>query len=98
MNAYVLVEVRVIDVAGFNEYVLRVAPLVAKHGGRYLVKDAAPNLLSGQGPVPELVVIIEFPTLNAADGFIRERSATDLPELFNRSTQGQILRLTGSVP
>ena len=39
MPADLIVEHIVIDAAKFDEYRTRVAPMIAKHGGRYLTRE-----------------------------------------------------------
>ena len=59
MAAYVLAQLEVHDPEGFQRYREKVAPLVEKFGGRYLVRGGEITELEGQFPRPRLV-IIEF--------------------------------------
>ena len=64
--AYVVVTVeRVKDAAAFQEYADKVAPIIAKHGGRYIVSDKSPELREGEFPFARLV-IVEFASMEAA--------------------------------
>jgi uncharacterized protein (DUF1330 family) len=44
MPAYLIAEHIVTDPAKFDEYVTKVRPMIAKHGGRYLTKGATHKL------------------------------------------------------
>jgi uncharacterized protein (DUF1330 family) len=67
--AYVVVNVtRIKDPAAFQEYADKVAPIIAKHGGRYIVSDKNPELREGEFPFVRLVVV-EFPSVEAARGW-----------------------------
>lgn len=95
MLGYIIVDVTIKDMEGFMEYASRVPALIDKHGGRYIVKGAVPKVVREGGDMPQFSVVIEFPSVEAADAFIEERSNTDLIEIFNRSTAGRILRVEG---
>ena len=85
MPAYFLAHIDVTDPDLFAEYGAGVAPVIAKFGGRYLVRGGAPVPL--EGGAFKRVVIVEFPTEDAAQAFwsspeyaplkaLRQRAAT----------------------
>jgi uncharacterized protein (DUF1330 family) len=39
MAAYLIAEHKITDPAKFEEYRIKVGPMIAKHGGRYLTKE-----------------------------------------------------------
>jgi uncharacterized protein (DUF1330 family) len=82
---------------GFREYSSRIPVLIEKYGGRYIVKGAEPEVIRKGNEAPQFVVVIEFPSVGAADGFIEERSKSELIEIFNRSTVGRILKVEGCI-
>ena len=65
MPAYLIAEHKVTDPAKFEEYRVKVGPMIAKHGGRYLTKGGSHKLPEGGHWKPERVVIIEFPDMQA---------------------------------
>ena len=69
MSAYLIVEHVIIDAAKFEEYRSTVAPMIAKHGGRYLTKGNAHKFPEGGHWAPERVVIIEFPDMKALNAW-----------------------------
>ena len=71
MPAYLIAEHVITDRAKFEEYRTKVAPMIAKHGGRYLTKGATHRLPEGGEWRPERVVIIEFPDMKALDDWYR---------------------------
>ena len=97
MRGYITVDVNITDMEGFMEYASRVPALMEKHGGKYIVKGAEPEVIRKSGEAPQFVVVIEFPSVGAADGFIEERSKSELIEIFNRSTVGRILKVEGCI-
>jgi uncharacterized protein (DUF1330 family) len=54
------------------DYLAAVGPLVAQHGGRYLARTASHEHVEGDDASPGLLVIIEWPGKEAADGFYRD--------------------------
>jgi uncharacterized protein (DUF1330 family) len=97
MRGYIAVDVNIIDMEGFMEYAARIPEVMEKHGGRYIVKGAEPKVIREGNEVPQFVVIIEFPSIEAADEFIEERSRSELLEMFNRSTVGRMLKVEGCI-
>jgi uncharacterized protein (DUF1330 family) len=65
MAAYLIAEHVVTDRKKFDEYRTKVAPLIARFGGRYLTKGGSHELPEGGHWAPERVVIIEFPDMQA---------------------------------
>lgn len=65
MPAYLIAEHIITDAAKFDEYRTKVAPLITRHGGRYLTKGGSHRLPEGGHWTPQRVVIIEFPDRTA---------------------------------
>jgi uncharacterized protein (DUF1330 family) len=63
MTAYVISEVEILDEAGGRRYRELAAASIARHGGRYLVRGARPDVPEGEWPDAARVVIVEFPTM-----------------------------------
>jgi uncharacterized protein (DUF1330 family) len=65
MPAYLISQHIITNQAKFEDYRTKAAPMIAKHGGRYLTKGGGHMLLEGGHWKPERVMIIEFPDMNA---------------------------------
>jgi uncharacterized protein (DUF1330 family) len=63
MAAYVISEVEMLDETQGRRYRELAAGSIARHGGRYLVRGAAPVVAEGDWPPGCRVVIVEFPTM-----------------------------------
>lgn len=63
MPAYVISEVEVIDEVQGRQYRDLAAASVARHGGRYIVRGAEPEVPEGEWPPARRVVVIEFATM-----------------------------------
>ncbi|HVL71585.1 MAG TPA: DUF1330 domain-containing protein [Beijerinckiaceae bacterium] len=68
MAAYLIANVDVHDPAAFARYREAVTPLIAKFGGRYLVRGGAVENKEGDLGLKRLVVL-EFPDMAAARAF-----------------------------
>jgi uncharacterized protein (DUF1330 family) len=65
MAAYVISEVEPRDAALMERYRALAADSIARHGGRYIVRGGAADLVEG-GPSVKTLVIVEFPDMASA--------------------------------
>lgn len=65
MAAYVVVEIHVEDAQQYERYKEMAGPTVTAHGGRYVVRGGAAEVLEGDRE-PGRVVVLEFPTVARA--------------------------------
>ena len=68
MPAYMIVEVETTDEALMAEYRKHTPGLVAKFGGKFIVRGGKTRTLEG-GWTPPRLVVLEFPTYEAAERF-----------------------------
>jgi uncharacterized protein (DUF1330 family) len=69
MPAYLIVEHIVTDATKFEEYRVKVGAMLAKHGGRYLIKGGSHKMPEGGHWKPERVIIIESPDMGALNAW-----------------------------
>ena len=63
---YVVVTIKKIkDLEAFRDYAVRVAPIVERHGGKYVAVDKTPDVRSGEWPYVR-TVIVAYPNFTAA--------------------------------
>ena len=67
-KAYMVVDARATDPERMAEYRRLAQIAVEKHGGRYLVRGAPYETLEGTWQ-PQRLVVLEFPSMDAARGF-----------------------------
>ena len=65
MTAYVVVDVQRTDLERAARYSELAGPSVERHGGRYVARGGATDVLEGDWD-PERLVVIEFPSSDAA--------------------------------
>ena len=68
MVAYVIVDLDVKDPEGFASYRDRVPDIIAKHGGKFIVRGGAFEIVEGDWDAHRIVVL-EFPDMAAAKRF-----------------------------
>jgi uncharacterized protein (DUF1330 family) len=66
MAAYAIGRLHMRDPAWLQEYGAKTPALVAKHGGKYLVRGSGIERLEGSGTLPSVVVVLEFPSMAQA--------------------------------
>lgn len=95
MKAYLQIDLWILDIEGFMEYVERIPELIKKFGGRYLVQGVEPVVVQSGTECPQRSVLLEFPSRLDAESFLSERAATDLHDIWERTTRSRILLLEG---
>ena len=86
MAAYLIAEVEVTDAKAYEGYRPLAAASIARHGGKYVVRGGRSEAL--EGGQPQRVVVLEFPTMDAARGFYNSpdyREARKIREAASRS-------------
>lgn len=95
MPAYCLFDnLEVIDAAKLEEYKSRVAPVVEKYGGRYVVLGGKVELMEGQWR-PTFPVMIEFPNLDRARQWYFSDEYRELKELRLSAVKSNAVLLEG---
>jgi uncharacterized protein (DUF1330 family) len=98
MPAYYIAEHIITDAAKFEEYRVKVFPMIAKHGGRYLTKGGSHKFPESPHWEPERVVIIEFPEMANLDAWYNSAEYQPLFALRKQSTgeQDMVIVLEGA--
>jgi uncharacterized protein (DUF1330 family) len=89
-----IANIEVTDPAKYEEYREKVTPLVAKFGGRYLVRGGEVRQLEGHLPIHRLVVL-EFPTLEAAQRFYECSEYQPILKIRLASTRSDLMLAQG---
>lgn len=72
MAGYVIVEIDVTDPVEYEEYKKQAAAAVAQHGGKYIVRGGAIEMLEGDWK-PKRIVVLEFPSTQRAKEWLNLR-------------------------
>jgi uncharacterized protein (DUF1330 family) len=94
MAGYLIANIEVKDPAKFEEYRQKVVPVIKKFGGRYLVRGGDVRRLEGNLPLKR-VVVLEFPTVEAAQRFYDSAEYRPILDLRLASTQSDVMVVQG---
>jgi uncharacterized protein (DUF1330 family) len=95
--AYLYANVEVTDPAAYETYRARVPALIAAHGGRYLVRGGAVEVLEGLA-APQRQVILEFPDMARLKAFYTAPEYQELIAIRQGASRGTLLAIEGVVP
>jgi uncharacterized protein (DUF1330 family) len=91
---YLIANLEVTDPAGFEQYRQKVTPLIEKFGGRYLVRGGELDKKEGSLALKRLVVL-EFPSLDAARRFYDSPEYAPLIKIRQASTKSDLVLVDG---
>ena len=95
MPAYLIVNTNVRDPDAYKEYMQKVTPLVAKAGGKYLVRGGPFAVLEGKWK-PTRLVVIEFPDRAAIDAWYASPEYAPLIPLRHRAAETDLVVVDGA--
>ncbi len=95
MAAYCIVELNVTDPSWLAEYGPKTQELIDKHGGKYIVRDREAARVEGDSAAPSVVVVLEFPNLEAAKAWHSDPEYQPLIKLRQSGSTGEALIVNG---
>ena len=94
MPAYLVATLEVYDPSSFKPYVTDVAAIVAKFGGRFLVRGGELEVIDGEWPMKR-VTVIEFPTMERAKEWWNSAEYAPYRELRQRTARTNAVFVPG---
>jgi len=94
MPAYVIVHVEVLDAEGYERYKPLASESIARHGGRYVARGGRALALEGEREAKR-VVILEFPTLEAAQKWHASEDYAPAKAIRQRHARTEMLVVEG---
>ena len=94
MAAYLLVDIEVTDPAAYEAYRAQVPALIAAHGGRYLVRGGAAEVLEGTWQ-PKRTVVLEFPNMKALKAFWEDPQYQPLRTVREHAARSNLVAVQG---
>jgi uncharacterized protein (DUF1330 family) len=95
MKHYVIVELDITDQSWVQAYVQNVTPMVERRGGRYLARTSTFERLEGDRTGPQMVVIIEWPSKQAATDFYESQEYRPYRESRLRGARNHLILVSG---
>jgi uncharacterized protein (DUF1330 family) len=94
MKGYLIANLDIQDQPTFQRYREEVLPLIHKFGGRYIVRGGEVENLEGHLGLKRLV-ILEFPSIEAARTFYNSREYQPVKEIRLKSTDSEVVLVAG---
>jgi uncharacterized protein (DUF1330 family) len=94
MTAYVFAEVEVTDPVAYEDYRRQVPAVIAKYGGRYLVRGGAATLHEGNA-APQRLVILEFDSMAKLRAFYDSPEYAPLLAIRSRASKSRLISVEG---
>lgn len=95
MAAYLIADTETTDHQTYDEYKRQVAPVIAKFGGRFLVRGGKHAVLEGTWR-PHRLVVIEFPTMEALTSWYHSPEYAPLLALRQPAATDHLVAVEGS--
>jgi len=94
MSAYVIAEIDITDPAAYEDYRRQVPGVIAKYGGKYVVRGGKVESLEG-GWSPKRVAVVEFPSMERALEFYRSPEYAPLIRIRQKASRGKLIIVEG---
>ena len=94
MTTYLIATMEVHDTDAYEAYKAAVPALIEKHGGRYVVRGGAHEVVEGTWPGGRIVVL-EFPDLASANAFADDPDYAPVATIRHRTTTSHIWIVDG---
>ena len=94
MAAYLIVDIDVTDPGAYEEYRRLVPPLVAKYGGKYLVRGGASVTIEGDW-TPKRLAVLEFESAEQAKQFYNSDDYEPVKQIRLKATNSNMVLVEG---
>ena len=94
MSAYVIAEIDITDPAAYEDYRRQVPDVIARYGGKYVVRGGKVEALEG-GWSPKRIAVVEFPSMEQALKFYRSPEYAPLLRIRQKASRGKLVIVEG---
>ncbi len=95
MKYYAVAEIDITDRSWVSAYVKNVTPMVERYGGRYLARTPRIEKLEGERNNPQIFLIVEWPSKEAAEAFYDSDEYKPYLESRKKGSRGEFLLNAG---
>src|SRR5579863_740566 len=93
MPAYIVAEIDVTDASAYEPYKKMAGESIQRHGGRFLARGG--RTVSLEGEKPKRVVVVEFPTVDAAEKFYHSPDYQTAVKIRQKASKGRLYIVEG---
>jgi uncharacterized protein (DUF1330 family) len=97
MAAYVISEIEPRDPVLFERYRALAPAAIARHGGRYLVRGGASEVVEG-GPPARMIVILEFPSMTQVKAWYGSADYAEARAISRKALKRRLIFIEGVAP
>lgn len=94
MSAYVIVEIDIVDPAGYEEYKKLAGATVEKYGGEYIVRGGAAETLEGDWD-PKRIVVLRFDSRQRAKEWLNCEEYHEPRKMRHRTAKTKMILVEG---
>jgi uncharacterized protein (DUF1330 family) len=95
MKHYAVAELDVTDPSWVRDYVAEVTAMVERRGGRYLARTAQIEQVEGERTPPQVLLIIEWPSKEAAEELYDSEEYRPHREARRKGARNEFLLVSG---
>lgn len=95
MKYYSVAEIEITDQSWVPDYIKNVTPMVERSGGRYLARTSKVEKTEGQRKIPQIFLIIEWPSKQVAETFYESAEYRPYRESRINGSVGEFLLVAG---
>ena len=94
MSAYVIVEIDIVDPAGYEEYKTLAGATVKKYGGKYIVRGGETEVLEGDWK-PKRIVVLQFDSMQRAKDWLHCEEYREPRKMRHRTARTNMILVEG---
>jgi uncharacterized protein (DUF1330 family) len=94
MPAYLIVDLEVVDPAGYEEYKKLAGATVEKYGGKYIVRGGTSEILEGNWD-PKRVVVIEFESMQRTKDWLNSEEYREPRKMRHATAKANMIVVEG---
>ena len=94
MPAYVIVEIDIVDRAGYEEYKKLAGATVEKYGGKYVVRGGRTEVLEGDWK-PKRIVVLQFDSVQHAKDWLNCEEYREPRQMRHRTARTNMILVEG---
>ncbi|PYJ28118.1 MAG: DUF1330 domain-containing protein [Verrucomicrobia bacterium] len=94
MPAYVIVEIDIVDPAGYEEYKKLAGATVERHGGKYVVRGGRTEVLEGDW-APKRIVVLQFDSPQHAKDWLNSEEYSEPRKMRHRAARTNMILVEG---
>ena len=94
MSAYVIVEIDIVDAAGYEEYKTLAGATVKKYGGKYIVRGGKAEVLEGDWQ-PKRIVVLQFDSMQRAKDWLHCEEYREPRKMRHRTARTNMILVEG---